>query len=145
MARKQVLKQDLLVDKLRPDPSQSPSIERRGFLGKSDKEGYWRLYLTRGLTDYVEIADTDVVHQASLATRDDPDAGSRIWIKAVIAWNAVTASGPARSAHMRSTSTEALFWFAWPPEGSVRASNRKVTARMAPARQKYRIIRASLA
>jgi hypothetical protein len=81
MARKRVLKQDPLVDKLRPDPSQPPSIERRGFLGRSDKEGHWRLYLTRGLTNYVEIAETDVVHHESLATADDPDAGSRVWIK----------------------------------------------------------------
>ena len=81
MATKPKLKQDPLVDKLRPKPSQPPSIERRGFLGESDKEGHWRLYLTGALTDYVEIAETDIVHYEPLATADDPDAGSRIWIK----------------------------------------------------------------
>jgi hypothetical protein len=81
MATKPHLKQDPLVDKLRPDPSQPPSIERRGFLGRSDKAGYWRLYLTRALTDYVEIAEDDIVHQESLSTANNPDAGSRVWIK----------------------------------------------------------------
>ena len=81
MATKPHLKQDPLVDKLRPDPSQPPSIERRGFLGRSDKAGYWRLYLTRALTDYVEIAEGDIVHQESLSTTNNPDAGSRVWIK----------------------------------------------------------------
>src|SRR6266481_4209130 len=42
---KSELKQDPLVDKSRPDPSDPPSVELCGFLGKSDKQGYWRLYL----------------------------------------------------------------------------------------------------
>jgi hypothetical protein len=75
------LRQDPLVDKLRSDPTQPPVIGCRGYLGRSEKAGCWRLYLTRALTDYLEVAETDIVHQESLATAHDPDAGSRIWIK----------------------------------------------------------------
>jgi hypothetical protein len=81
MARSEDLKQDPLVDRLRRDPSEPPAIERRGFLGRSEKEGFWRLYLTKALARYVEIAESDIVYQKSLATTDDPDAGSCIWIK----------------------------------------------------------------
>ncbi|HUI94367.1 MAG TPA: hypothetical protein VLX44_01315 [Xanthobacteraceae bacterium] len=78
MATPPDLKQDSLVEKLRPDPNQPPSIERRGFLGKSDRSEYSRLYLTRALTEYLEIANADIVHRE---VDKDPDAGSRIWIK----------------------------------------------------------------
>jgi hypothetical protein len=87
MAKKPDLTQDSLVEKLRPDPSQPPSIERRGFLGRSDRPDYCRLYLTRALTDYLEIANADIVHRE---VDKDPDAGSRIWIKPT----AMVAFGP---------------------------------------------------
>jgi hypothetical protein len=72
-------RQHPLVDKLRPEPSDPPVIEWRGYLGRSDKDNYWRLYLTRALTDYLEIADEDIVLQED--NEKDPEAPSRIWIK----------------------------------------------------------------
>jgi hypothetical protein len=69
---------DDLVQNLRPDPNQPPSIERQGFLGESDRPNYCRLYLTRALTDYLEIANADIVYREK---GKDADAGSRIWIK----------------------------------------------------------------
>jgi hypothetical protein len=92
-AGKPTLRQDPLVDRLRSDPSQPPAIAWQGFLGRSEKEGYWRLYLSRALTDYLEIAESDIVLQESLATERDPDAGSRIWIKET----AVITRGPVQA------------------------------------------------
>jgi hypothetical protein len=82
------LKQDPLVDKSRPDPSAPPSVELCGFLGKSDKQGYWRLYLTPDLTEYMDIAEVDIVGTQSLATEGNPLAGSYVWIKpgAMLTW-----------------------------------------------------------
>jgi hypothetical protein len=92
------LRQDPLVDKLRSDPTQPPVIGCRGYLGRSEKPDCWRLYLTRALTDYFEIAETDIVHQESLATERDPDAGSRIWIKETATLTRVSANRvPARA------------------------------------------------
>jgi len=79
MAAQPDLKQDSLVEKLRPDPNEPPSIERRGFLGKSDRPNYSRLYLSRALTEYLEIANADIVHRE--VDKNDPDAGSCVWIK----------------------------------------------------------------
>ena len=92
------LRQDPLVDKLRSDPSQPPAIGCRGYLGRSEKAGHWRLYLTRALTDYLEIAESDIVHQESLATERDRDAGSRIWIKET----AMLTRGPASRVQARA-------------------------------------------
>jgi hypothetical protein len=72
-------RQHPLVDKLRPEPSDPPVIACSGYLGKSEKEDCWRLYLTRALTDYLEIADEDIVLQED--NEKDPDGPSRIWIK----------------------------------------------------------------
>src|SRR5262245_16689131 len=86
---KRGLQQDPLVERLRSDPSQPPAVEYQGFLGHSEKEGYWRLYLTRALDDYLEIAENDIVDQKPRSDRD-PDAGSCIWIKAA----AIVTRGP---------------------------------------------------
>jgi hypothetical protein len=86
---KRGLQQDPLVDRLRHDPSQPPAVEYQGFLGHSEKEGYWRLYLTRALDDYLEIADSDIVDRKPRSDRD-PEAGSCIWIKAT----AIITRGP---------------------------------------------------
>jgi hypothetical protein len=73
------LEPDSLVEKVRPNPSEPPAIEQQGFLGRSDRPNYCRLYLSRSLTEYLEIAKADIVHRT--VDEDDPDAGSHIWIK----------------------------------------------------------------
>jgi len=72
-------RQHPLVDKLRPKPSDPPVIACRGYLGRSEREDHWRIYLTSALTDYFEIADEDIVLQED--NEKDPEAPSRIWIK----------------------------------------------------------------
>ena len=52
-----------------------------GFLGKSARAGYWRLYLTQKLNDYIEFHEDDVVHSQSLATERNPLGGTVIWVK----------------------------------------------------------------
>lgn len=75
------LKQDALVEKLLPDPSQRAHLAALvGFLGKSARSGYWRLYVTARLDDYLEIPDDAIVHCDSLATPQNPLGGSRIWV-----------------------------------------------------------------
>jgi hypothetical protein len=77
------LKQDPLVDKLRPDPSQpAPDVASLvGFLGKASGSGRWRLYLSAELNEFVEIAEADIVASESIATERNPLGGTRLWIK----------------------------------------------------------------
>ncbi len=77
------LQQDPLVDRLAPDPGQVPAdlIRLAGFLGKSTKPGHWRLYLNPELSEYVEVAEADIVH--SQANSGDPNAmaGTSLWVR----------------------------------------------------------------
>jgi len=91
------LKQDALVEKLVPDPAAPPdTIRLVGFLGKGTRAGYWRLYLTSQLNEYVECHEDDVVHTQSLATEQNPLAGTMAWIKR-----------GAKLLHSRTTSVQA--------------------------------------
>jgi hypothetical protein len=74
---------DDIVKKVRPDPGAEPSkvIMLNGFLGEGKEKGRWRLYLTPQLTEYVEIAEDDIVHSVSLATEKDPLLGTQLWVK----------------------------------------------------------------
>jgi hypothetical protein len=57
------LTQDAIIDKLMPDPAQSipNTTVFEGFLGRSTRQGYWRLYFTSELNDYVEFQEGDVL------------------------------------------------------------------------------------
>jgi hypothetical protein len=59
--KRPVLKQDQRVERFKPHPSDPPLVELQGFLGNSEKSGYWRIYLTPDLIEYVEIAEADIV------------------------------------------------------------------------------------
>jgi hypothetical protein len=54
---------DEIVDRIVEDPG-NPEVRRlTGFLlGKSDREGYWRLYLTVDLNHYLEFRKEDTLH-----------------------------------------------------------------------------------
>ncbi|MEE6308199.1 hypothetical protein V1634_15325 [Plantactinospora veratri] len=69
--RRPPLRQDRLVDDLRPAPQEPPPdvVELHGFLGRDGADGYWRLYLTVGLDSYLRIAEADIV--ASRQADDD--------------------------------------------------------------------------
>ena len=72
------LEQHPLVEALVPDPSQGPpnATVLRGFLGKSTREGAWRLYLTAALDEYVEINEADILHSRPLSD----DEGTLVWV-----------------------------------------------------------------
>jgi hypothetical protein len=76
------IKQDPLIEKLVPDPAAGPDVVvLTGFLGKSAKAGYVRLYLTPKLNDYFEIPEEGVVFTQSLKTDLNPLGGSVVWVK----------------------------------------------------------------
>jgi hypothetical protein len=76
------LNEDELIKNLVPDPSQVPDARMLfGFLGKSSREGYWRLYLTPELNRYVEFQEEDVLHTLSFATPENPLGGQAAWVK----------------------------------------------------------------
>ena len=82
------LKQDPLVDQLMPDPGNpQPTIQLTGWLGKGTDEGWWRLYLTPQLDEYVEFSSDSVVHTQPLQKEQSALGGSTVWLKAGTALN----------------------------------------------------------
>jgi hypothetical protein len=76
------LKQDEVIARLVPDPADPPHVIRlAGYLGKSARRGFWRLYLTLELSDYVEVAEDDIVHSQALASQEHPLGGTAVWIR----------------------------------------------------------------
>jgi hypothetical protein len=77
------LREDALVEQLIPDPAQEgPGVlVFTGFLGRSTREGYWRLYLSPSLDRYLEVAASDIIHSQSLANEQNPVGGSALWLK----------------------------------------------------------------
>lgn len=79
---KKALKQDALVERLIPDPAKpSDVVVLNGFLGASDRPGFWRLYLTQDLKQFVELAEGDIVHNEPIPTTLSPSGGTTLWVK----------------------------------------------------------------
>src|SRR5215471_11282505 len=77
------LVQDRLVEQLIPDPADhQPTIQLTGWLGKSSKEGFWRLYLTPQLNEYVQFAETAVLHSQPIPEEQSPLGGTVVWLEA---------------------------------------------------------------
>jgi hypothetical protein len=56
-----------------------------GLLGRSAKEGYWRLYFSSSLESYAEFKEEDVLHSVKVPRALPPFLGmeaTRVWIKA---------------------------------------------------------------
>ena len=76
------LVQEPFIEILVPDPASLPDvILLAGFVGKSNRAGYFRLYLTPQLNEYLEILQTDVVHQQTIPPTSNPLGGTLIWVK----------------------------------------------------------------
>jgi len=76
------LKPDPLLERLLPDASQTPDVRVLvGLLGKSTRDGHWRLYLTLTLNEYVEFAEDDVVHSHTFERDESQLGGTAIWLK----------------------------------------------------------------
>jgi hypothetical protein len=78
---------DQLVDSLVPDPSQppTPTVSLLGLLGRSAKEGYWRLYFSTSLNRYAQFKEEDVLHSVKVPRALPPFLGmeaTRVWIRA---------------------------------------------------------------
>jgi hypothetical protein len=64
------------------DPSEVPDVRVQiGLPGRSSRGGYWRLYLSLELTDYIEVREEDIVHFESLDDSQTPLRGTAVWIK----------------------------------------------------------------
>jgi hypothetical protein len=107
--RSSKLKPDELIEHLVPNASHIPDVRvLGGFLGKSTREGYWRLYLTPSLNEYVEFAEDDVVHSHTFESDESPLGGTVIWLRR-----------EANLQHTRSASREAQADFL---QGAIAAS-----------------------
>ncbi|HVC33564.1 MAG TPA: hypothetical protein VNL16_08655 [Chloroflexota bacterium] len=78
------LVQDELVELLALDPAaRNPEYHAiSGWLGKSAHQGYWRLYPTPELDEYIEIAEDDILLQRPVSEATSPLGGSVLMIKA---------------------------------------------------------------
>src|SRR5262245_14029206 len=75
-------KPDDLAAELVPDPTKLPDlVVLRGYLGKSTRAGFSRLYVDLSFSEFVEVADEDVLAKRSLATNQDPLGGTVLWVK----------------------------------------------------------------
>lgn len=75
------LEQDEVITRLVPDPADPPDVVAlAGFLGRSPRAGFWRLYRTLDLKDFVEIAEDDIVHSEPLGSDSRPLAGTLVWV-----------------------------------------------------------------
>ena len=73
------LVEDPIVSRVVQDPSSPRAKLVSGYLGKSSRRGYWRIYLTLDFSEYVEVAARDILHTESLGSADA--SGSWVWIK----------------------------------------------------------------
>src|SRR5262252_10227151 len=71
--------QDPWVERLRPDPSAPPSdvIVLEGLAGRSNREGYARLYFNTSLNYYVEFNRDDVLHTEPIPADQPPFLGQK--------------------------------------------------------------------
>jgi hypothetical protein len=73
--------EDELVTRLIPDPSAPPDVRlMSGWLGKSSRPGYWRLYLTPKLSRYLEFEERAIRHHQRLTSADAPLGGTLVWV-----------------------------------------------------------------
>src|SRR6266404_3272325 len=82
MAERKNLKEDEVIARLVPDPTDSPDVVAMvGFLGKSSRPKFWRLYQSLDLKDYTEIAEADIIQSQPLKSEQQPLGGTVIWVK----------------------------------------------------------------
>jgi hypothetical protein len=80
------LSEDPIVGRLVPDSSQPPppTVALEGLLGRSIREGYWRLYFSSGLERYAEFKEEDVLHSEKIPQEQLPFAGlqaTKVWLR----------------------------------------------------------------
>lgn len=74
--------EDDLISKLVTDPGQVPETQTlSGYVGRSDRPGYWRLYLSAELDEFVECREDDVLHTEKSSADQGPLGNTMVWIK----------------------------------------------------------------
>jgi hypothetical protein len=74
-------KPDPVVEKLVRDPARPGTKLLSGYLGKSARQGYWRIYLNFEFSEYLEVAEGDILHSERLGGDDSTASGSWVWVK----------------------------------------------------------------
>jgi hypothetical protein len=93
------LSPDALVEKLVLEPGKLKGLRvELGFLGRSDRAGYWRLYRSPELGDFIEVREADVRHSQSLESDRNPLGGTILWLSRTALVTRVTIdSAPSQS------------------------------------------------
>jgi hypothetical protein len=77
------LEVDEVVRDLVSKPSEVPNAKMLvGLLGTGVRDGYWRLYFSTELKDYLEIREDDILLSKSLKTPENPLGGTALWVRA---------------------------------------------------------------
>ena len=78
---KGIFEQDPFVEQMRPEPSAPPSevVVLEGLAGRSDREGWARLYFNRTLTYYAEFRREDIVFTEAIPPEQAPIIGSKVY------------------------------------------------------------------
>lgn len=119
--KKTPLVEDSLISSLVPDPADVPNVRMYvGLLGKSSKPGYWRLYTSPQLNEFIEVREEDIHHAEQTGGDGVLLRGTAAWIKAeaklirtrVGAQQAQTdfLSGEIARMHLGSTRAGGLGW-----------------------------------
>jgi hypothetical protein len=73
---------DSFIRHIVTDPKNVPDVMLlTGYLGASSEEAHERLYLSADLTNYVEIPNTAILHQAPLPKEQDAHGGVTLWVR----------------------------------------------------------------
>ncbi len=122
--KKTPLVEDSLISSLVPDPADVPHVRMYlGLLGNSSKPGYWRLYTSPQLNEFVEVREEDILHAEQTGGDGALLRGTAAWIKAeaqlirtrVGAQQAQTdfLSGEIARMHLGGTQAGELGWGTW--------------------------------
>jgi len=73
---------DALAAELVPDPTKLPDlVVLSGYLGTSTRAGFSRLYVDLNFSEFVELADADVLARRSVPADQDPLGRTVLWVK----------------------------------------------------------------
>jgi len=96
--------QDDVVEKNMPDPNaviKSPKVnstELRGYFGKSNQQGYWRLYSNSSLKEYVDIEEGDIIDKQTNTTGNDKQTALFVKPDAVLLYTRIATPVQAQAA-----------------------------------------------
>ena len=75
-------KLDAFVAKVVGDPAKpQETLMLKGFLGASSETNHTRIYTDPTLEDYVDVANSDIVHSEPVSKEESPLGGFYVWVK----------------------------------------------------------------